>query len=98
MPTLIRDGIKLYRGWPVNPVFALLEFDLNFTHLISGSTACHALEHGFRTVLVEDASRGVNLEDIDEMRAKLLRGGAVVTNSEDVSQFYHQGSAGLSYW
>ena len=57
--------------------------------MFAGATANHALEHGFRTVLVEDASRGVDLQDIESVREKLIRGGAVVVDSADVSQHHH---------
>ncbi|KAG8199853.1 hypothetical protein JTE90_015848 [Oedothorax gibbosus] len=44
-----------------------------------GYTALHALEHGYRTVLIEDACRGVAVRDIEIMKGKLLSGnGAVV--------------------
>ena len=45
----------------------------------------HSLEHGFRTVLIEDACQGVALEDIDAMRKKLAKQGARIVNSPDVS-------------
>ena len=59
-----------------------------FLLTISGSTALHSLEHGFRTVLIEDASCGVDLTDIEKMRQKLKRQGAVVVQSSAVSFFY----------
>ncbi|XP_069129306.1 nicotinamidase-like [Argopecten irradians] len=49
-----------------------------------GSTGVHALEHGYRTILIEDAARGVNLDDISNMRKNLQEKGAVITNSSKV--------------
>ena len=49
-----------------------------------GATAVHAMEHGFRTTLIENATRGVTLEDINSMREKLKRQGAAIVNSNHV--------------
>lgn len=49
-----------------------------------GSTALHALELGYRTVLVEDACSGVTVEGIEGMRSKLRAQHAVVTTSDKV--------------
>ncbi|CAC5389331.1 unnamed protein product [Mytilus coruscus] len=46
-----------------------------------GFTCLDAVEHGFRTVLIEDACRGVDLTDIDEMRKNLKTNGAVISHS-----------------
>lgn len=48
-----------------------------------GYTAMHALEHGYRTILIEDACRGVAVKDIEKMKEKLIADhGAVVTTSK----------------
>ncbi|XP_064608566.1 uncharacterized protein LOC135472813 [Liolophura sinensis] len=49
-----------------------------------GFTARHAIDHGFRTVLVEDACRGVDLENIEKTRFELRKKGAVVVQSDQV--------------
>lgn len=49
-----------------------------------GHSALHAVEAGFRTVLVEDCSRGVDLEDIDRVRKILRSRGVVIVNAGDV--------------
>lgn len=46
-----------------------------------GYTCLDSIEHGFRTVLIEDACRGVDLADIDEMRKNLKTNGAVISHS-----------------
>lgn len=49
-----------------------------------GYTALHALEHGYRTILVEDACRGVDLKDIEDMKGKLLGGNGAVVIADKV--------------
>lgn len=48
------------------------------------STARHALENGYRTYLVDDASRGVSREDILEMIKTLIAQGAILVQSREV--------------
>lgn len=49
-----------------------------------GATATHSVEHGFRTVLIEDGSRGVHLGDIEQTRERLRKKGIVVVESSEV--------------
>lgn len=49
-----------------------------------GYTALHALEHGYRTILVEDACRGVDCKDIEKMKDKLIAENGAVVSSEKV--------------
>ena len=49
-----------------------------------GYTALHALEHGYRTILIEDACRGVDCIDIEKMKEKLISNHGAVTTSENV--------------
>ncbi|KFM79542.1 Pyrazinamidase/nicotinamidase, partial [Stegodyphus mimosarum] len=49
-----------------------------------GYTALHALEHGYRTILIEDACRGVDLKDIKAMQDKLVAEHGVVVTSDEV--------------
>lgn len=49
-----------------------------------GQSALDAAEAGYRTILVEDCCRGVDLADIDRMRAKLTAKGVVIVNAVDV--------------
>ena len=50
----------------------------------SGSTAFHAIELGFRTCLVEDASRGINNENINKAFEKIREEYGCVINSKEV--------------
>ena len=54
---------------------------------VAGSTAAHSVEHGFRTILIEDACRGVSLEDIEGTRQRLLRSGASIVDASEVRIF-----------
>lgn len=49
-----------------------------------GYTALHALEHGYRTILIEDACRGVECADIEKMKERLLSDHGAVTKSDKV--------------
>ncbi|CAG5124491.1 unnamed protein product [Candidula unifasciata] len=49
-----------------------------------GHTAIHAVEHGFRTILIEDASRGVSLDGIAKMRNELMAKGVYFAESHQV--------------
>ncbi|XP_005110927.1 nicotinamidase [Aplysia californica] len=49
-----------------------------------GFTAHHAVEHGFRTIFIEDAARGVSLDGIAKMREDLLARGVYMTDSSEV--------------
>ncbi|XP_050415032.1 nicotinamidase [Patella vulgata] len=49
-----------------------------------GFTATHATQHGFRTTFIEDASKGVIMEDMKKTRNKLMNMGVVMANSHQV--------------
>lgn len=49
-----------------------------------GSTAVDALRAGYRTVLIEDASRGVDLESIEKMRKRFTDLGGIIVDSSEV--------------
>eukprot|EP00160_Parvularia_atlantis_P011175 Unigene2175_Nuclearia_a/m.6755 Unigene2175_Nuclearia_a/g.6755 ORF Unigene2175_Nuclearia_a/g.6755 Unigene2175_Nuclearia_a/m.6755 type:complete len:141 (-) Unigene2175_Nuclearia_a:78-500(-) len=49
-----------------------------------GSTALHAAEHGFRTIVVEDACAGVTHEGIAEMKKALTDSGCLIVQSNEV--------------
>ena len=62
--------------------------------IIAGATALHAVEHGFRTVLVDNASKGLSIEDITATKNKLLSKGVVITESTQVSKMEGRGEMG----
>ncbi|GBP80129.1 Nicotinamidase [Eumeta japonica] len=49
-----------------------------------GATAVDALAIGYRTVLVDDASRGVDLADIEKTKANVVNNNGVIVNSHEV--------------
>lgn len=49
-----------------------------------GSTTLHALELGYRTFLVDDASRGVDYKTIEKMKEKIVAMKGVIVNSDQV--------------
>ncbi|XP_023343129.1 uncharacterized protein LOC111712678 [Eurytemora carolleeae] len=54
------------------------------TDVCVASTAFHALELGFRTALVSDASRGINLENINAAYNRIKEEHGVIVNSTEV--------------
>ena len=51
------------------------------------STAFHALELGFRTSLVEDASRGIDNENISQTLDRIVEENGCVVNSKAVIEW-----------
>ncbi|KAJ0172033.1 hypothetical protein K1T71_012006 [Dendrolimus kikuchii] len=49
-----------------------------------GATIADALAIGYRAILIEDASRGVDLADIEKTKATILNNNGVIVNSDDV--------------
>ena len=52
---------------------------------LEASTAFHALELGFRTTLVEDASRGIDKENISQTFDRIVEESGCVVNSKAVT-------------
>ena len=55
-----------------------------FSLLFSASTAFHALELGFRTVLVDDCSRGIDEIDIKNSFERIRAQNGLVVQSHEV--------------
>ena len=53
--------------------------------LFEGATARHSLEFGYRTILIDDACRGVDMSNILDTRDKLAENNAVVVHSSQVT-------------
>jgi hypothetical protein len=51
---------------------------------ILAATAMHAFENNYRTVLIEDACRGVNEHEIEVKRAELNENGCIFVDSDVV--------------
>ena len=50
------------------------------------ATAMHAVENNYRTVLIEDACRGVNEKQIEVKRLELNENGCIFVDSNVVSE------------
>ena len=48
----------------------------------TGYTALDALEHSFRTVIVDDACRGVNAANIEKLKHKFVEQHGVIVKSD----------------
>ena len=57
--------------------------DVFSSHL--AATAMHAVENNYRTVLIEDACRGVNEQEIEVKRTELNENGCIFVDSNVVS-------------
>ena len=57
--------------------------------VLLGATTAHAVEHGFRTILVEDAARGVDVDEMKKTHDKLFRQGAALVNCDAVSSLLY---------
>ena len=51
---------------------------------MSAWTAFHALELGFRTILIEDACRGISVEGIKDTFKKIREENGLVVKSSEV--------------
>lgn len=49
-----------------------------------GATAVDALKSGYRTILIDDCSRGVDLVDIEKTKATVISSSGVIVNSNQV--------------
>jgi len=54
------------------------------TDICVGATALHSLEEGFRTIIVDDACRGVSAEDIDTLKENIIKTSGVIVNASQV--------------
>lgn len=51
------------------------------TSLFVGATAVDALSIGYRTILLDDCCRGVDLEDIEKTKKNVISNHGVIVNS-----------------
>lgn len=53
--------------------------------LFVGATAADALAIGYRTILIDDCSRGVDLKDIEKTKNTVTSNNGVIVDSSQVS-------------
>lgn len=49
-----------------------------------GATAIDALSAGYRTILIDDCCRGVDLVDIEKTKQTVISSNGVIVNTKDV--------------
>lgn len=52
--------------------------------MVTAYTAQHSLDHGFRTIVVDDACKGVNAVNIASTKKSLTSRHAAIVNSSQV--------------
>lgn len=57
-----------------------------FLLLLPGASALDALSIGYRTILIDDCSRGVDLNDIEKTKQTVMSSSGVIVNSNQVSE------------
>lgn len=94
------DGIKLSQ-------FLL---NMNFHHSCVGATAIDAISAGYRTILIDDCCRGVDLKDIEHTKETVISSNGIIAHSKevcllidfvqvkrfDVSKYHRSGASELS--
>lgn len=64
----------------VNVIIKVLMANL----ILVGASALDALSIGYRTVLIDDCSRGVDLNDIEKTKQNVMSNSGVIVNSNQV--------------
>lgn len=67
--------------------WSLLHFVPHFRYnwyLISGATAADSLSIGYRTILIDDCCRGVDLNDIEKTKNSVIKNHGVIVQSHEV--------------
>lgn len=52
--------------------------------MISGYSALHSLEEGFRTILIDDCSRGITTEGMEKMKEDFVANGGLMVQSNEI--------------
>lgn len=55
-----------------------------FNECVLGATAVDALAIGYRTILLDDCSRGVDLLEIEKTKNTVIKNNGVIVNSNQV--------------
>lgn len=54
--------------------------------LLLGATAADALSIGYRTILIDDCCRGVDLNDIENTKNSVVKNHGVIVQSQEVNK------------
>lgn len=67
---------------------SIVEKYLFFTFFfLIGATATDSLSAGYRTILIDDCCRGVDLQDIETTKETVLNNHGVIVSSREVEKF-----------
>lgn len=69
-------GVLLLSSFPVSRALIFL---------ISGATVADALSIGYRTILIDDCCRGVDLNDIEKTKNTVVKNHGVIVQSSEVN-------------
>lgn len=58
---------------------------ISWVIFILGATAADALSIGYRTILIDDCCRGVNLNDIEKTKNNVVKNHGIVIQSNEVN-------------
>lgn len=70
------------KNWKIQLIF-FFWIDLTVKNF-SGATATDALSAGYRTILIDDCCRGVDLQDIEATKESVLNSHGVIVHSKEV--------------
>jgi exosome complex component RRP4 len=59
-------------------------FLVSYSYFLIGATAADALAIGYRTILIDDCSRGVDLKDIEKTKNTVTSNNGVIVDSSQV--------------
>lgn len=65
--------------------FEGLSLNVTNHNSIEGATAVDALSAGYRTILIDDCCRGVDLHDIEHTKENVISSHGVIVHSNEVS-------------
>lgn len=60
-----------------------------------GATAIDAISSGYRTILLDDCCRGVDLKDIEHIKEMVVSSNGVIVSSKEVRKIYLCESKGV---
>lgn len=55
-----------------------------FHHSCVGATAIDAISAGYRTILIDDCCRGVDLKDIEHTKETVISSNGIIAHSKEV--------------
>lgn len=69
-----------------NSFLMMTNFLMQFLHFTLGATATDSLSAGYRTILIDDCCRGVDMTDIESTKETVLGNHGVIVHSREVQK------------